>query len=46
MNSIIRYCVTMLIVSGLLIACGNTPKKSVDKDGLRDRAERETDQVR
>ena len=44
MNLILRMSLYLLCLS-LLSACGSTPKE-VDRDGLRQRADEETSQVR
>ena len=44
MNFLLRISIYLLFLS-LLIACGSTPKE-VDRDGLRQRADEETSQVK
>ncbi len=44
MNLILRFSLCFVCLS-LLNACGSTPK-DVDRDGLRERADQETSQVK
>ena len=44
MNFLLRISIYLLFLS-LLSACGSTPKE-VDRDGLRQRADEETSQVK
>lgn len=44
MNHLLRISLYLLLLS-LLSACGSTPKE-VDRDGLRQRADEETSQVK
>ena len=44
MNHLLRISLYFLLLS-LLSACGSTPKE-VDRDGLRQRADEETSQVK
>ena len=41
----IRLIAAISLIATLLVACGGTPKE-VDHDGLRQRADEETSQVR
>lgn len=45
LNLINKFIILSLIFS-FTLACGSTPKKDVDRDGLRQRADEETSQVR
>ena len=44
-NTILKLVVSTLICA-FFLACGSTPTKDVDRDGLRQRADEETSQVK
>ena len=44
-HSLLIKLISLSLVGAFLIACGSAPK-DVDRDGLRDRADQETSQVK
>jgi hypothetical protein len=44
-NALLLRALALLLLALALTACGSKPQPGVDREGLRDRADQETDQL-